>query len=375
MNVVVRHTSAAMAALGADVTVYTRRADTHAAAAERIDGVLVRRLDAGPPQVLPKAAHDDLIEPFAEVLSREPAVDLLHSQHWFSGMAALRIARARGIPHVQSFHSIAAPAATPLSEGERPESDARLAGERWLAGSTDALIAVSQAEATTTLQRLGADPARMHIIHPGVDADLFHPASACLAGSEVAKAPVLLTAARLEPLKAVDLAIRTLAAIPVTAGAPARLLVAGGATSDQDYVDSLEALARDLGVATRVRFLGPQSRDALAALMRAATIVLVPSHSETYGLVALEAAASGVPVVAARAGGLAEAVADGVTGLLLPDWEVPTWADAVGALIAEPQRRRLLGEAGRAHALSRRWSDVAAQTIRTYLTVLGHHHS
>lgn len=368
MNVVVRHTSAAMAATGHEVTVWTRRAADDAPEREVVDGVLVRRLPVGPPRTLLKSAHDDLIEPFRAALANEhPQVDVLHSQHWFSGMAALPLARALGVPHLQSFHSIAAPPQTALSEGERPESPARLEGEAWLARTTDAVIAVSEAEARTVVDRLGANLAAVHVVHPGVDTELFHP------GSGSPDRPTLLAAARLEPLKAIDLAIETLAGVIArrdsTAPRP-RLLVAGGATSDEDYPRSLAALAERRGVADDVTLLGPQGRHELAELMRAATLVLVPSHSETYGLVALEAAASGVPVVAARTGGLAESVLDGVTGVLLPGWDPGVWSDAVTALLADPERLAALSRTGREHALRWRWRDVAAATVDCYRALL-----
>lgn len=367
MNVVVRSTAVAMAAEGHEVTVWTRLASEDVPEAEEVDGVRLRRLPAGPPTTLLKSGHDDLIEPFGALLRDEPAVDLLHSHHWFSGMAALPVARERGVPHVQSFHSIAAPVHTPLSEGERPESPARLDGEAWLARATDAVIAVSDAEARTVIDRLGADPAILHVVHPGVDADMFHP------GEPGGDRPVLLAAARLEPLKAIDLAIETLAGV-ISRRDPGdprpRLVVAGGATSDEEYPRSLARLAESVGVADDVVLVGPQGRHELAELMRTATLVLVPSHSETYGLVALEAAASGVPVVAARTGGLAEAVVDGVTGVLLPGWEPDLWADAVTALLADPARAVALGAAGRQHALTRRWCDVADATVDTYRELL-----
>lgn len=368
MNVVVQQTSVAMAAAGHRVTVWTRLSSEGAAQDEVLEGVRVRRLPVGPARTILKNEHDDLIEEFAAALEREqPEVDVLHSHHWFSGVAALPLARELGVLHVQSFHSIAAPPQTALSEGERPESPARLEGEAWLARSTDAVIAISDAEARTVVDRLGADPGILHVVHPGVDADLFRP------GDDAGEQPVLLAAARLEPLKAIDLAIETLAGVISRRGPGEprpRLVVAGGATSDEEYPRSLARLAESRGVADDVALVGPQGRHELAELMRAATLVLVPSHSETYGLVALEAAASGVPVVAALTGGLAESVIDGVTGVLLPGWDPEQWADAVTELLGDPARVAALGAAGREHALTRRWGDVAESTVETYRALL-----
>src|SRR5690606_28919161 len=137
--------------------------------------------------------------------TESPQLDVVHSHHWFSGMAALPLARDLGVPHVQSFHSIAAPPGAALAQGEPPESPARLEGEQVLARGTDAVGGGSQAERSTVVARLGADPAAVHVVHPGVDTDLCHP------GAAAAGPPVLLTAAGLEPLKAIDLALRAVA--------------------------------------------------------------------------------------------------------------------------------------------------------------------
>ena len=380
MNVVVRQIATAMARLGARVEVVTRWADPTAPQVEEIDGVLVHRLAAGPVGAVAKGVNETFIDEFAGRLAALGHVDLIHSQHWFSGAAALGVARFRGVPHLQSFHSIAAPPSTSLAHGERPESPGRLAGEARLARESDGIIAVSHAEQTTAVGRLGADPSRVCVVHPGVDTELFHPASpvgpVSPVGAATSERPRLLLAARLEPLKGVDLAIETLAelrqraAASPSAGAPAVLRVAGGATADQAFVDSLVALAGRRGVADDVELLGPLSRAELAREMRAASLVLVPSHSETYGLVALEASASGVPVVASNAGGLRESVLDGETGVLVPSRSPAAWAAVVAELLADSGRRERLGRAGRRLALGRSWEGAARLTLDVYGRVL-----
>lgn len=379
MNVVVRHTCAALAARGVELTVVTRLTDPAAPRTETIDGVDVRRLEVGPARVVPKGENEQFIDAFAEGLGAltesgelEP-FDLYHSHHWFSGMAALPVARATAAPHVQSFHSIAAPPETDLGEGERPESPGRLAGEVLLAQSSDAVVAVSHAEARTVVQRLGADPDRVTVVHPGVDTNRFRPrrpsdGPVLARGAERAvERPSLVVAARLEPLKGVDLAIEALALLP----APRPVLrVAGGATSDAAYVTSLVDLAARRGVAGDLELLGPLSRCDLARLLRTATLVLVPSHSETYGLVALEASASGVPVVAGLAGGLVEAVQAGRTGVLIGSRDPSEWAGEIGTLLEDPAERARLGGGGRRLALSRRWDRVARAQLARYEVIL-----
>ncbi len=146
------------------------------------------------------------------------------------------------------------------------------------------------------------------------------------------------------------------------------LVVAGGPTADETYPEQLRALAQEQGV--DARFVGPQPRPALAALIRGARALLVPSHSETYGLVALEAAASGVPVIAAAVGGLREAVVDGVTGVLLDTRDPQDWAATVSELLAAPARAARVGEAAREHALHHTWARTAERVVDAYRTQL-----
>ena len=363
MNVVVRHTCEALARQGHGVEVFTRWSDPAAPQYEERAGVVIHRLEVGPVRSIPKGEHELHMAEFARQLALAARFDLLHSHHWFSGMAAVPVAREWGVPHVQSFHSIAAPESTELAEGERPESPGRLQGEAFLASVSDRVVAVSNAEARTAVERLKAAPARLRVIHPGVDSVAFAPRGV---GSE--GRPTVLVAARLEPLKGVDLAISMLAELPVDTRP--LLQVAGGPSADLDFVDSLTELARELGVGDDVAFLGPRNRGQLAELMRAASLVLVPSHSETYGLVALEAAASGVPVVAGAVGGLNEAVRDGVTGVLLPTRDPAAWADVVARLLADPAERARLGAAGREYALGRSWDSVALSLATVYREAL-----
>ncbi|WP_154792818.1 glycosyltransferase [Occultella kanbiaonis] len=376
MNVVVWQQAQALAALGHRVDVITRRSDPgQPEQSTPSPHLTLRFLDAGPPEPLPKGAHEDVMAEFGAALgrlARPVGYDLIHSHHWFSGIAALSVARSLGVPHVQSFHSIAAPEATPLSAGERPESPGRLAGEAMLARESDLVVAISAAEARTVTERLGGEPGRVVIVGPGVDNNLFHPDLRHHedAGAQHQEPGHLLVAGRLHPLKGIDLAIETLALLPE----PRPLLViAGDAASDTAaYAERLRALARDRGVAGLVQFAGAQHRADLASLMRTARAVLVVSHSETYGLVALEASASGVPVVAAAgAGGLAEAVVDGVTGLLVPTRDPGDWAVAVERILTEPGLGAGLGRAGRERALGLDWENSARDLLAAYVSASG----
>lgn len=360
MNVLIRATAERMAECGHQVEILTRRYAPDLPAVQQIAPRLtLRHIDAGPAQLRPKAEHEAFVDAFRAGLAELDDFDIVHSHHWLSGMAALPFARQRGVPHVQSFHSIAAPESTDLSEGERPESPGRLPGEAWLASNSDAIIAVSRAERATILDRLGAPREHVHVVLPGVDGALFHPRAG---GADLA--PYAAAAARIEPLKGIDLAIRAVAGIDPSIRPD--LLIAGGPTGGFEwYLDELRHLSEVLGVADRVRFLGPLTRPALAELLAHATAVLIPSHSETYGLVALEAAASGVPVVAARSGGLREAVTER-TGILPPSRDPQLWSAAMTTLLADPGYARRLGDAAHSFALTRTWERSTGETVAVY---------
>jgi D-inositol-3-phosphate glycosyltransferase len=365
MNVVVLHQAQALAALGHDVDIITRRSNPDAPAelalAPRLRLILI---EAGPAHPLAKGDHELYIDEFSAGLAALGSYDIIHSHHWFSGMAALPVARSRRVPHVQSFHSIAADDATPLSEGERSESPGRMAGESWLARESDAVIAISNAEARTIETRLGGSIDRITVVSPGVDSHLFAP-SATASSSHDRSAPYVVVAARLQPLKGLDLAIEAIAAVP--AQLRPDLVVSGDASADfEGYVDELSALARLRGVDASVHFIGPQSRQALAELLRQALVVLIPSHSETYGLVALEAAASRVPVIAAASGGLREAVVDGVTGIVLDSRDPEAWAEAIVRLVSQGDSATALAQNARVRAERLSWSSSAEQLQTVY---------
>jgi D-inositol-3-phosphate glycosyltransferase len=372
MNVVVRHQAEALAALGHSVTILTRRTDPTQPQREQLaPGVILQFLDAGPATALTKGEHEAFIEDFRVAMAALDPFDIVHSHHWFSGMAALPVARAWGVPHVQSFHSIAADNTTPLSAGERAESPGRMLGEAWLARESDSHVAISAAEAATIAGRLGGAPERISIVLPGVDSSVFSPSTQAATGTATAPVAVngdrgyAIVAARLQPLKGLDLAIKAMAAVPESIRP--ELVIAGAASADFDgYVDELGLIASRAGLTDEVRFIGPQSRANLAALFRDARLVLVPSHSETFGLVALEAAASGVPVIVASSGGLREAVVHGATGVVLESRDPQFWADAIAELLTDAERARELSVAARAHALRLNWARSAASLVAVY---------
>lgn len=378
MNVVVRAQAEALVAAGHEVRVFTRRADPEAPERVRLaEGLEVVQLDAGPARLLAKGDHEAVMAAFGAALAEElraAAVDVLHAEHWFSGIAALPVARQLGMPLVQSFHSIAV-AEESGQPGERSESQGRMPGERLLAREADLLLAVSEAERQQIVVDLGGDPDRVRVVVPGVDTELFRPLSLEELAERDARLaegdkPELLVVGRLHPLKAFDLALDALALIPEPLRP--RLCVVGSPPPDGvEYARGLREQAQDLGLGESVAFEGALGRESLAARMRLAALVLVPSHTETFGLVALEAAASGVPVVARAAGGLREAVVDGMTGTLVAGGDPRAWASAIAELLGDSERAQQFGAAAREHALRQSWDASAQRLIERYRDLLG----
>lgn len=391
MNVVEMHQARALAARGHTVELLTRRDDPTAPDVVPVaPGVSVRMVDAGPAEPLAKSAQEEWIGEFGASLARLEPYDLVHSHHWMSGVAAIPVARQWGVPHVQSFHSVAALPDSPLGDGEPPESPGRNAGERLIARESHLVVAVSDYEARTVIERCGADPGRVRVVYPSVDVDLFHPTTDAdrrwapeLTGEgqppqfgPVCVAPnphgYVLFAARLQPLKAPDLALVAMAG--VDADRRPTLVVAGEASQDfADYRSELIDLSNSLGLTERTCWLGSQTRTDLARLIRGARLVLVPSFSETFGLIALEAQASGVPVVCSDAGGLGEAVADGLTGVLVRERSGEAWTHAIQGLLDDEHRWQQMSRAGRERALGFTWSRHAEQLDHLYEGVLDAH--
>lgn len=369
LNVYVLESAHALAELGHDVDLFTRspgkpitrRLHPHVTLyALETGGGVVRKHDLA-----------NLTDEFGQELQRvaieaaEP-YEAVHAHYWLSGLAALPVSLALGIPLVQTFHTLAA--TKPSSEHE-PER--RALTERYLAGEADAIVAVSGWEASSVIERLGVSADKTWVVQPGVDAQRFAPQD--LASHDDVRArlgvqdeqSLIVVAGRVQRIKGQELAVRMLAAVD-----DAVLVIAGEAPpGDQPYLDGLHDVAREVGVADRVRFVGGLDRDALARLLAAASIVVVPSLSETFCIAAIEAAACGTPVVAADVGGLREAVVHGVTGVLVAGRDPLDWARACRELLDDPARRADLSDRARALAADRTWARAAIDLDRIYRTL------
>jgi D-inositol-3-phosphate glycosyltransferase len=370
MNVVVRALADELARAGHHVEVLTRAASApDVGRVERLEsGATVRFLQAGEAAPLAKEALPAVAGDFGRMLRALPRFDVLHSHYWLSGRAALPVARDTGAAHVLSLHTLAVVKNARLAPGAALEPQLRVDAERMLASHSDAVVASARSERDAVVAAYGAAPRAVEVIPPGVDTEVFRPAGAH--GPEGVR-PVVAVVGRVQPLKAQDLAIRALSLMPP--GIRPLLRIAGevSGAGNERYRAELERLIAARGLLGDVEFVGALPRPELAALIAGCALVLVPSRSETYGLVTLEAAACGVPVVAAAAPGLVDSVRDGVTGVLVRERSERAWAAAIEDLLRDPSRRAALTKASLAHARAHTWAAAAARLASLYARVGG----
>ena len=379
MNVYVRELSSALAGAGVDCDVYTRAWRRGLAPVEEVEpGFRVHHVPAGPRASVAKEDLAQHLDQFtAGVLDRIQACgppDVIHANYWLSGVAGHTLKHRLELPLVSTFHTLARVKAEEAAE----EHDRRAKFEAEVIGCSDAILANSVDEAAQLERLYGAVPERVEIVPPGVDHHLFSPGDQQAARAELGlgEGPVLLFAGRIQPLKGADVAVRALAALnqrrdderPSDRAGPGTLLLVGGPSGVQGDAElgRLHHLVADLGLRERVRFVPPQPHGRLALYYRAADVCLVPSRSESFGLVALEAAACGTPVVAADVGGLSTLVAHGVSGFLVDGRDPEAYAAHVAALLDDPIMAGEMSLRAAARAGRYRWSITAARLRRLY---------
>jgi D-inositol-3-phosphate glycosyltransferase len=407
MNVYVLELSRALAARGVRVEVFTRAvsseqpetvvlpgagpdgrslADDEARALLVADEVpagvaapiLVHHVPAGPFERLDKNDLPGVLCGMtAGVLRHEAArevgwYDVVHSHYWLSGQVGLVAAARWDAPLVHTAHTLARVKDAALAPGQEGEPPARVLGEDEVVAGADALVANTPAEARDLVGLYGADPDRVHVVEPGVDLDAFVPARP--GGRDAARAalglpggrPIVLFAGRVQPLKAPDVLVRALGMLRATGRAVPLLVVLGGPSGHPGSVRELRALARSLGVGDDVVVHPPAPREDLVRWFHAADLVAMPSRSESFGLVAVEAQASGVPVVAAAVGGLRTIVDDGVSGRLVVGHDPAAWADALDEALGDRATLAAWAAAARPAAERFGWGTAADQVLKVY---------
>jgi len=370
MNVYVRELVSSLAQAGVDCTVYVRR--WHDELAEVVDvepGFRVVHIPAGPSE-LEKEALPGIVDEFAEGVLRDIGrsndVDAIHANYWLSGVAGHRIKHELDLPLVSIFHTLARVKA----ETGDPEPQRRVDAESAVIGCSDVILANSVAEAEQLVGYYHADPDRVQIVPPGVDHAFFSPGpkDGARRALGLGPEPTLLFVGRIQPLKGVDVAVRALHELD---DASAQLLVVGGASGagGSGEVARVHALVRELGLSSQVHFIDPQPHHELSTYYRAADVCLVPSRSESFGLVALEASACGTPVVAAAVGGLLSLVVDGTTGYLVDDRDPAVYADCIRRILDDPAHAEQLARHSVELASHYTWSTTAARLRRLYADI------
>lgn len=374
MNVYVLQSALHLARRGVEVEIFTRATASADPPIVRVaPGVLVRNVVAGPFEGLDKYDLPTQLCAFAAGVLRAEAVhepgyyDIVHSHYWLSGQVGW-LARDRwAVPLVHTAHTLAGVKNAALADGDVPEPPLRAVGEQQVVDEADRLIVNTQDEAAQLVSLHSADPTRIDVAHPGVDLDVFRPGDRQAARSALGlplDEHVVAFVGRIQPLKAPDILLRAAAKLPRV-----RIVVAGGPSgSGLAAPDGLVRLAEELGISAQVTFLPPLSREDLARLFQAADVVAVPSYSESFGLVAVEAQACGTPVVAAAVGGLPVAVRDGVSGTLVSGHDVDHWAKAIDGLLraSAGPRAWAISRSAAEHAATFSWANTVDALLASY---------
>ncbi len=367
MNVYVRELVSALAHAGVDCTTYTRATRADQPREVFVEpGHRVVHIAAGPYQ-LPKEHLAGVVDEFTDGvrgdIEANGGADVIHANYWLSGVAAHRLKHEMDLPLVTTFHTLARVKA----EGGDPEPQRRERAEIEIIGCADAICMSCPAEEQQFRRLYGDPPGRVEIVSPGVEHAFFGPGDRRGARGALGLGdhPVLLFVGRIQPLKGADVAVRALAELNRP---DAVLLIVGGASGrqgDAEY-ERVRAMVHELGLDGRVRFIPAQQHHILSTYYRAADVVLVPSRSESFGLVALEAAACGTPVVASAVGGLLTLVDHGVNGFQVAERDPKVFAHYTRRILDEPELAAQLAAGAAAGARRYTWSLAAARLRRVY---------
>lgn len=377
MNVYVDELARTMAGRGIEAVVFTRRTDPDQPTSIEVrDGYRVVHIDAGPAGPLPMSELMSHVAEFGEGVvaeTRNAGFDLVHSHYWLSGWAGVLVKEAHGLPLANSFHTLGRVKDVGRRSDEAPSSTARLRVEDGVIAASDCVIASTPYEFDDLIEHYAASPERLCISRPGIDHTLFTPGDRDEARVRVGigDEPLILCVGRIQAHKGFDVAIDMLSHLPKTLAAgsgPPLLMIIGGPSGPDGRreVERLHARARAIGVSERVLFVPPQPHGSLVDYYRAADLLVMPSHSESFGLVAAEAQASGLPVVAARVGGLPYVVGASTSGLLVEGRDPRSFAAAATAILDHPRFRSSLSTGAVQFAERFSWDGTADRLLDLY---------
>jgi D-inositol-3-phosphate glycosyltransferase len=384
MNVYVRAVCEELSQRGIPTEVFTRRSSAQGPDRIRLaERSWVTRLAVGPAEDIEKARLFDLLPDFSEAIlteqqRRRGGYSLVHSHYWLSGWVAARLRDEWRVPWFHTFHTLARVKNERAAEGAMVEPEHRIAVEQAVVRNCDRLIASSAQEADDLVRLYGAARSQLSVVAPGVDLQVFNerPTGALRKRLALGDAKVVVFAGRLERLKGAETVIRAMATLAADRAQtePVTLLVIGddshnGASESRSSGGErsrLETLAESLGIRGQVRFIGSVDQPALAGYLSLAAVCVVPSYSESFGLVALEAAACGTPVVAARVGGLPTIVKDGLTGFTLISHDPAQYAERIGRLLADEELRLCFSRRSRLVATQFTWTATVDRLVAEY---------
>ncbi|MFJ4228754.1 D-inositol-3-phosphate glycosyltransferase [Paenarthrobacter nicotinovorans] len=380
MNVYVRALAMALAESGVEVEIFTRATKASQPAVEHPGpGVCVHNIPAGPRRKVPKEELPELLHQMVveidNIRNRQlhGRYDAIHSHYWVSGVAGLELSALWGVPLVHTMHTMAKVKNLVLQPGEHPEPRRRENGEQRIVDGADRLIANTPAEADELVSHYGADRDRIDVAPPGVDLNIFTPAFRKKSRARLDVRPNsfhILFAGRIQRLKGPQIFVK--AASILRQRRPdidLEMTILGALSGAKDF--NLQQIISDAGMDDVVTHRPPVVATELAGWFRSADVVVMPSFSESFGLVALEAQACGTPVVATNVGGLSRAISDGRTGILVDGHDPSDWADALEDLYDDVQTREDMGRLAATHAESFGWQRTAAITLESYREAVG----
>ncbi len=370
MNVYVRELVSALAHAGVDCTTYTRAWRDDLPTEINVEpNHKVVHIPAGAVD-MPKGDLLSVVPEFTDGVLRHinanGGTDVIHANYWLSGLSGHTLKHELDVPLVSTFHTFARVKAL----GGDPESELREQAETDVIGCSDVICVSCTEEERQFIELYGNPPGTTEIVAPGVEHAFFAPGDkrGARKALELGDGPVLLFVGRIQPLKGADVAVRSLAELNRP---DATLLIVGGASGieGETEIAHVHALMQELKVENQVRFVAPQAHHILSTYYRAADVVLVPSRSESFGLVALEAAACGTPVVANAVGGLLTIVEHGRTGFLVPDRQPEIFARHIANILDDPALSVRMSHDAAERAKGYTWSFAAARLRRAYTDI------
>lgn len=384
MNVYVRELTRFLGREGVHVDVFTRSQDEHIPSISHDLGYFNRvvHIPAGPEYNLPKENIWGYTDEFAQRIfdfaeKKGIKYDLIHSHYWMSGIAGKVLKTTWNVPMVQMFHTLGLMKQQVAQTAEEHEGDYRINGEHEVMDAADQIIAATEAEQDQLVSLYDVDIEKIRIIPPGVDIHHFYPIPQDEAKEAIGLSPddrMALFVGRIEPLKGVDTLIKAMAIVKQTCmffQCPDYLIIIGGDTEEDPReitaeMKRLQTLCQELGLTSMILFLGKRNQATLPYYYAAAEVVVMPSHYESFGMVALEAMACGTPVIASRVGGLAHLILDGETGYFVPAQDPHALAKKLQLIFVQKELRAQLGINAANYARAYSWENITSQVVDLY---------